>query len=125
MRKLLLVCATLSLAVTCYAQLNIVGSEQLHTQAQKTNLRSVEKQDVNNYFIATDSVVWEYAEHRFNALENIIGMKLYVAAGERFMTNDGYAEFIYPCIDHNFQPKENKSSLCDLFHSMLEAYSHR
>lgn len=101
MRKLLLVCATLSLAVTCYAQLNIVGSEQLHSQTQKTNLRSVEKQDVNNYFIATDSVVWEYAEHRFNALENIVGMKLYVAAGERFITHDGYAEFIYPCIDHN------------------------
>ncbi len=101
MRRLLLVCATLSLTATCYAQLNIIGSEQLHSQTQKTNLRSVEKQDVNNYFIATDSVVWEYAEHRFNALENIVGMKLYVAAGERFISYDAYAEFIYPCIDHN------------------------
>ena len=79
MKRLLLVCATLSLTATSYAQLNIVGSEQLHEQAQKTNLQTVEKQDANNYFIATDSVVWEYANHHYNALENIVGMKLYVA----------------------------------------------
>ena len=105
MKRLLLVCATLSLTATSYAQLNIVGSEQLHTQAQKTNLQTVEKQDANNYFIATDSVVWEYANHEYNALENIVGMKLYVA-GERFSytvvnSYGAHVEFIYPCIDHN------------------------
>lgn len=105
MKKMFLLCVVVTCCNISYAQLNIVGSEQLHEQAQKTNLQTVEKQDANNYFIPTDSVDWEYANHHFNALENIVGMKLYVA-GERnsYFIVDGYGahvEFIYPCIDHN------------------------